>query len=66
MEASDQALPVDKKSTALVIVSVWRDNELPLFSQDVYEVEIAETLAVNSSVHRLVATDADLQVCLSI
>lgn len=47
---------------ATVNITVTRNENQPVFSQNIYEVTIPETSALGSNVVQLTATDADTQV----
>lgn len=46
----------------MVNITVTRNENQPVFSQNIYEVTIPETSALGSNVVQLTATDADTQV----
>ena len=62
VEASDQALPTPKTSTAQVVVTVPRDTRPPYFELDSYVANITEDKPRNSHILDIKARDDNQKV----
>ncbi len=62
IEASDQALPDDRVTTATIVVTVPRDRQAPTFDRAEITAQLTETRNVGETVTNFRARDENLQV----